>query len=268
MAKKSTNKTNEEEIKTKQAVSITKLMQEHYKWIIAAVPLLSVIILNILKFIEYLTATIYFKYYGLDIELYKYHDQNFLYGLCFSLISFFAYGSLLYCFKQIRVRIKNKEYFNKSNIYNIFVILIFNFVLIVMVSTEANIWIYLISFVAFLFMEYITSKFAFPNDVEKNDEKDFEFKEEFVNLIKNLPFLIILLIFCHWLRIYSSLTLNKEYRIINDSKVIVYSNSEYYLTLDCEIDNNDLIIYKGTQDKIETMNVYNKLKKFNEIKLK
>ena len=69
MAKKSTNKTNEEEIKTKQAVSITKLMQEHYKWIIAAVPLLSVIILNILKFIEYLTATIYFKYYGLDIEL-------------------------------------------------------------------------------------------------------------------------------------------------------------------------------------------------------
>ena len=137
-----------------------------------------------------------------------------------------------------------------------------------MVSTEANIWIYLISFVAFLFMEYITSKFAFPNDVEKNDEKDFEFKEEFVNLIKNLPFLIILLIFCHWLRIYSSLTLNKEYRIINDSKVIVYSNSEYYLTLDCEIDNNDLIIYKGTQDKIETMNVYNKLKKFNEIKLK
>ncbi len=62
--------------------------------------------------------------------------------------------------------------------------------------------------------------------------------------------------------------MNKEYRIINNDKVIVYTTNDYYLILDCEIRNNELIIYKGKQTKINNENVISKLISFDEIKLK
>lgn len=65
-----------------------------------------------------------------------------------------------------------------------------------------------------------------------------------------------------------SLTGVKNYRIINNNKVIVYSNSDYYLTLDCEIEDNKLIMYKGKQNKISTEDVYSELIEFDEVIIK
>ena len=44
--------------------SLTKIIRENYAWIIAILTLGTVIVSNILKFIEYLTSLTYFQYYG------------------------------------------------------------------------------------------------------------------------------------------------------------------------------------------------------------
>ena len=53
-----------------------------------------------------------------------------------------------------------------------------------------------------------------------------------------------------------------------NNKVIVYSTTDYYLTLDCDIDNNELIIYKGSQEKIDNNNIKSQLTKFNKVEIK
>ena len=76
------------------------------------------------------------------------------------------------------------------------------------------------------------------------------------------------LIFIFLLSYGSQVVINKSYRIINDDKVIVYITNDYYLTLDCEIKDNKITIYKGRQTKINNENVVSELINFDEVKLK
>ncbi len=96
----------------------------------------------------------------------------------------------------------------------------------------------------------------------KNDTNDL------LNSLKILPFYLILLIFTFLLSYDSQIVMNKSYRIINDDKVIVYATNDYYLTLDCEIKDNKITIYKGKQTKISNENVVSELINFDEVKLK
>lgn len=61
--------------------------------------------------------------------------------------------------------------------------------------------------------------------------------------------------------------MNKTYRIIDNNKVIVYTTENYYLTLNCEIENNVLVIYQGSQTKIDNKDIESKLIKFKDIKM-
>lgn len=61
--------------------------------------------------------------------------------------------------------------------------------------------------------------------------------------------------------------MNKTYRIVDNDKVIVYTTENYYLTLNCEIENNVLIIYQGSQTKIDNKDIESKLIKFKDIKI-
>ena len=61
--------------------------------------------------------------------------------------------------------------------------------------------------------------------------------------------------------------MNKTYRIVDNDKVIVYATENYYLTLNCEIENNVLIIYQGSQTKIDNKDIESKLIKFKDIKI-
>ena len=50
--------------------------------------------------------------------------------------------------------------------------------------------------------------------------------------------------------------------------MIVYSTNNYYIALDCEINDNQLTIYKGSQEKIENNNIKSQLTKFNKVEIK
>lgn len=250
----------------KKNISITKIIRENYAWFIAIITILGVIILNILRFIEYLTAVFYFKYYEIDIRLYKFFDQGFLYSLCESIIFLFAFFIVIYCFKQIIDNIKNKKHLCKQNIYNLILIIFLNLYLVFSNNIEHSTTSLIISFIIYIIAEIVMSYFIFNSDTEIN--KNFSFKEELINVLKTFPFVIILFISCIAFNTYINLELKNKYRIINDNKAIVYSNNDYYITLDCEIDNNKLIIYKGNQEKINNINVYSKLEKFEKVELK
>ena len=77
--------------KEKEKNSIVNIIKENYGWVIAVITVIGIVILNIFRFLEYLNVLFYFNYYGIDINLYKYYDQNFLYSLCLSIIFIVAF---------------------------------------------------------------------------------------------------------------------------------------------------------------------------------
>ena len=254
--------------KEKEKSSIVNIIKENYGWFIAVITVIGIVILNIFRFVEYINALFYFNYYGIDINLYKYYNQNFLYSLCLSIIFIIAFAFLLYCFKQIVDNIKNKKYICKQNFINILLIILSNMYLVISTGTQQmNLLSYIVSFIIFIITEIILSILVFKKLPVDNNQV-INKKEIIMESFKKLSFFIILLIISIGIRTYSVLALKNNYRVINDEKLIVYSTIEYYITLDCEINNNELVIYKGTQEKTDTENVYSKLNKFNKIIIK
>lgn len=262
VSKKSEKQKTEQE---KGQNSVMKVIQNNYTWIIACLTFFGVIVSNVLKFIEFITSQTYFSYFGIDHNLYNYSDKNFIYKLCLSIIFILAFFSVFYCFKQIKENIKKKKLFKWENLINILLIFISNLYITITTPGQQNLISIIITVVILIILEFIMSLIFFKKEKESTQE---QLKRDLINYIKVLPFIIISLIIIHSSRIYINLTYQKQYKIIGDNKVIVYSTNDYYITLDCNINNNELIIYKGNQEKIENNNVKSQLTKFNKVEMK
>lgn len=245
--------------------SVTKIIRENYAWVIAVLTFLGIIVSNALKFIEFITSKAYFLYFGIDHNLYNYVDKNFIYELCLSIIFILAFFSVFYCFKQIKENIKKRELFKWENLINILLILLLNLYIIITTPGQQNLISIIISVLIIVILEFIMSLIFFKKEKESTRE---QLKRDLINYFKVLPFILIFLIILHSTRIYINLAYQKQYRIINDNKVIVYSTNNYYITLDCEINDNQLTIYKGSQEKIENNNIKTQLTKFNKVEIK
>ncbi len=244
---------------------VLKFMQKNYAWIIAIFSSLSIIVLNIFKFCEYLKGSVYFSYYGIDMNLYKFSDKGFIYQLCLSFLFMLAIFSLLYCFYQIADNIKNQKYI-KSNISNVLIIIISNLVLIFSSSTKQTFMSVLCNFIELAAIETVSSYMIFRN--KKDDQLYAEsLCKGILNDIKKIPFILIILVFVIMFNTQILLMNKTNYRVIDNNKVIVYSNNDYYITLDCLISEKNLTIYKGTQAKINNTDVYSVYKKFDEVSL-
>lgn len=246
---------------------IIEFMQKNYAWIIGIVTVIIVIFSNVLKFIEYITCSVYFSFYGLDINLYKYNDTGFIYSLFLSFLFTLAFMSLLFCFFQLRQNFNNKNYFNKSNFLNLLIIAATNSYILFLLKIKLNIVSFVINFIMLVIFEIISMLIIFRKRKEDKGSNS-SLVEEMLNYIKKLPFLIIILIILYACKTVIELDKKKEYRIIDENKVIVYANNDYYLTLDCEANNDELIIYKGNQEKINNVNVYSKYTKFKKVHIK
>ena len=242
----------------KENKNILDSIKDYSTSIIGVLTFLGLICFNILKFIEYIEAQFYFDYYGLNINLYKYSDQGFIYGLCLSLVFFLAIMSLLFFIKQVIDNVKLKRIVNFVNLRNVIIILLFNCIWVYSMFLEKIISIVL--FCLFIVVEIIITWFIFYC----KEEEDVSFG----NVLKFVPIYILILILCIGVSDVCNLKLKKEYRIISDNKVIVYSNNDYYLTLDCKIEDDKLIMYRGKQNKIDTDDVYSELKKFDVVEIK
>ena len=244
---------------------IFKFMQKNYGWIVAVITGISVVTSFILRFIKYMYSIYYFSYYGLSYELFNSNELGFLYNFGFSILVLLCFGSLMYCYIQL-FNVKKMKTKAKTVLFNIFLVLISNIIVVASTSIKLLSWQSIFNVVLLIVIEivisYIFLKMAKKDKNKENDLNDFK------NSLKILPFYIFLLIFTFLLSYSSEIILNKSYRIINSDKVIAYTTNDYYLVLDCEIKDNKLTIYKGKQAKINNENIVSELINFDEVNLK
>lgn len=244
---------------------IFKFMQKNYGWIVAVITGISVVTSFILRFIKYMYSSFYFSYYGLSYELFNSSELSFLYNFGFSILILLCFLSLMYCYIQL-FNIKKMKVKVKTILFNIFIIIISNIIVVYSINIKYSIWQFILNVVFFVIFEIIMVIVFFrTNEKEKSKKND---TNDLLNCLKVLPFYLILLIFILLLSYGSQTVMNKSYRIINDDKVIVYTTNDYYLTLDCEIKDNKITIYMGKQTKISNENVVSELINFDEVKLK
>lgn len=244
---------------------IFEFLQKNYGWMAAAITGISVSTSFILRFIKYIYSSFYFSYYGISYELFNSDDLGFLYNFGFSILILLCFGSLMYCYIQL-FNVKKMKVKGKTILFNIFLIIISNTIVVYSTNVKYSLWQFILNVILLIATEVIVSIIFWKIDkkekIKKNDVNDFK------NSLKILPFYLFILIFTFLLSYSSEIILNKSYRIINSDKVIVYTTNDYYLTLDCEIKDDKLIIYKGKQTKINNENVESELINFEEVKLK
>ena len=242
---------------------IFKFMQKNYGWIVAVITGISVVTSFILRFIKYMYSIYYFSYYGLSYELFNSNELGFLYNFGFSILVLLCFGSLMYCYIQL-FNIKNMKL--KTILCNIFLILISNIIIVASTNVKYSIWQYILNVIGLIIVEIIASILFFKMD-KKERNKIYE-ENNLPNVLKIIPFYLILLIFSFLTSYGLNIAMNKSYRIIDNDKVIAYATNDYYLTLDCEIKDNKLTIYKGKQAKINNENIVSELINFDEVNLK
>lgn len=247
--------------------TLVELIKNNYTWSIAVITALGIVILNVFKFVEYIIANAYFYYYGLNINLYKYHDQNFLYELCLSVIFVFSFGIILIYYKQLSDNFKNKNYLCKSNLDNILKIIILNIFFVFIENSNNNFISGLVSFVIFVLVEVLISYFLFRKN-KQADINNMSKQKILFDFIRSLPLIFIVIICCLTIKTTLNLSLKNQYRIIDENKAIVYTSNDYYLTLNCEILEDKLVLHKGAQTKINNIGVYSELKEFEEVEIK
>lgn len=244
---------------------IFKFMQKNYGWIVAVITGISVVTSFILRFIKYMYSIYYFSYYSLSYELFNSNELGFLYNFGFSILVLLCFGSLMYCYIQL-FNIKKMKL--KTILCNIFLILISNIIIVIVASTNVkySIWQYILNVIGLIIVEIIASIVFFKMD-KKERNKTYE-ANNLPNVLKIIPFYLILLIFLFLTSYGLNIAMNKSYRIIDNDKVIAYATNDYYLVLDCEIKDNKLTIYKGKQAKINNENIVSELINFDEVNLK
>lgn len=244
---------------------IFKFMQKNYGWIVAAITGISVVTSFILRFIKYIYSNFYFSYYGISYELFNIDELDLLYSFGFSVLFLLCFASLIYCYIQL-FNVKKMKVKVKTILFNIFLIIILNIIVVYSTNIKYSIWQFILNVVFLIIFEIIiVIIFSITNDKEKSKKND---TNDLLNSLKILPFYLILLIFSFLLSYGFQIVMNKSYRIINDDKVIVYTTNDYYLTLDCKIKDNRITIYKGKQTKISNENVVSELINFDEVELK
>lgn len=242
---------------------IFKFMQKNYGWMVAVITGISVATSFILRFIKYMYSIYYFSYYGLSYELFNSNELGFLYNFGFSILVLLCFGSLMYCYIQL-FNIKKMKL--KTILCNIFLILISNIIIVASTNVKYSIWQYILNVIGLIIVEIIASIVFFKMD-KKEEDKTYE-ENNLPNVLKIIPFYLILLIFSFLTSYGLNIAMNKSYRIIDNDKVIAYATNDYYLTLDCEIKDNKLTIYKGKQAKINNENIVSELINFDEVNLK
>ena len=258
------NEKNKEQ--KKEGLSL-KLIKQNYAWVIAVVTAIGVLSINIFKFLEFIMALFYFDFYDLSLGLYKYTDQSIIYMLFICIFIGILFYRVLYSMYLLRKNFKFSIAFFKAYDLELSEIAIFNFLIAGIYGIKYGFLSFILFFVVFVILEFIGSIILFRNK-DFSKLKEINLKYLFLSFLRILPLAACYMIISTALVLNLSLNRVKDYRIINDDKAIVYSNNDYYLTLDCKIEDDKLIMYKGKQNKINTEDVYSELIEFDEVVFK
>ena len=268
-SKKENNINEEQELEVKKIRSILDVLKNNCTWIIGVLTFLGLIMKGMLEFAEYITSEIYFSYYGLNHGLYNYSNKGGIYDLIISIIFALAFISVLACCEQLKEQIKNKNILSRKNFKNIKLIIVSNIYIVLTSSEKKNMIEIPILVIALIIFEMLISG-KFFNEFKNMDKTQIDrdqLRKNFVDYIKLIPYILVFLIFMNTVAIYLNLQYQKEYNIINNNKVTIYTTNDYYLTLDCDINGDEIVIYRGRQEKIDNNNIKTQKIKFNKVKV-
>ena len=241
-------------------------INKYYAMIIALFSAAVVIMSCIFRYIEYLKSEFYFDYYGLNQHLYKYGDQGFMFYLCTGLIFILPIFSSILLFKE---NLKAEKIMSAKGIFNLIVLAIYNFFL---VNIGFRIFLVNIGFdISSRCIQHITIASVTITEASLVAIKPkVTLKQAVYFIIKYIFVIVFAYIAILYLVTSSELKNNKIYNIIENNKAVVYTTNDYYIALDCKIDekNNKLILYKGKQTKILTNDITTEQRIFKKVVLK
>ena len=234
-------------------------MCKNSKWIFPILAAIPVCIAAIFKFVEYIHAQTYSFFYGMDLQLYDFSSKSFSYNLWLSFFMYLPILSILYSMYEIKKCNKDFKKILKRK-KDLLIILVSNIVVSIILIKKFVFLHFIILIVLLFIIEYAAASNLFKEIKEDATIKDF---------LKQLPLYLFILIFLLTGKYFFELLSINDYYIINNSKAVIYTTSDYYVTLDCEIkldnDKKKIIIYKGTQTKIDNTNVNTVLTKFDKV---
>ena len=123
----------------KNTGKILNFLQDNYGWIVAVITGLTVATSFMLRFIKYIYSSYYFNYYGLSYELFNNNELGFLYNFGFSILVLLCFGSLMYCYIQL-FNVKKMKTKAKTVLFNIFLVLISNIIVVASTSIKLLSW--------------------------------------------------------------------------------------------------------------------------------
>lgn len=255
------------EEKTKQPISISSFLKDHWLWIFSTLTFIGVLLSNFIKLIDFIKNKCYFEKYGLNIRFYQYEEKGLLYEAAYSILIFLTIIIAILCIYKIQKR-KDKG----PKIIPIFLYFLILNVLIVVATIRSIVPLtILIGLIVMIPVEYFV--LSIHQKLEKNEDKEFEentndhIKEDLIKSAILLYSGIIVMILAVSICPVIISSFNTEYKMI-DHKAIVYTTKDYYLTLDSEVVGDTLVIYKGTETKISTENIQSKLVQYKKILIK
>lgn len=243
-------------IKKIKMKKILKGIQENYAWIFGSITLSIPLVSSIFKFFEYLRNYIYFGYYGIDMSLYNMSENSLFYYIGNSIFIMFLFSISAFCLTEKNIN-KGKKIIRIiiAGFYNFMIVFYLNFPYL----KNINIPTYFVIILILLSIESFCGNLAFNKKINDKDSGN-----PFINIIFLIGCIIVTILISE----KCTLKNQTEYRIINNEKVIIYSTKDYLVTVDCNLENDEIIIFKGTQEKINNDNVYSKLINVKKSKIK
>ncbi len=251
-----------------------KLLKENIGWItatVAAFVAVSAFLLNICSYIKYSSLS---SYYGTSIEFFTYDYWYYVYTIVLLTLIILAVLAWFFSFNDLFGSLFLKK--SKKYIISNAVIIISSYVMLFLILKlifgiiQSLILTTLIQLFSYAIVNFIYKKFS---DIDKtSNDADYNPYIEAKHYFKKIPFYFIMIIILTVVINMSEYVAEKEYKIVNtenDScQAIVYTTKDYYLTLDCEIEDKKLTLYKGTETKIATDNVKTKQITFDNVHIK
>lgn len=252
-----------------------KLLKENIGWFSATVTAVVASGAFFIQINSYLIYSFLSLNYGLSKEFFSYNylsglSQVLILGFIISLIMVW-YFSCKHLFKNVLFS-KNKKFW-KSDVVVIFAfsIILFGLFYIFKVNVLFSI---IFSIVVQIVLYFIIKLFFFLLRESENNEPDdlnatfIEFKHG----MKIMPIIMLFTIIITGVSSLSQYASQKNYKIVlnkeNSCQAIIYTTKDYYLTLDCAINDKNLTLYRGTETKIATDNVKTKQITFDNVHIK
>lgn len=240
--------------------NIIGFFDKHYVWMFSIFTGFLTFMVFVTKFLSNSLTRTYADYYGLD-EIFLFADTFWYYilvGLILLILHYFIFSGLNSIFKK------------KNILFEIIIVVLANYFSIkLLISFDNGFCISLLSAISISIIEGFF-EFVLVRGETKTD--GYIQTLDNTRLIKSFILLVLVLLFFLFQSFNIILTTNlkslKEYRFIDDNTIVIYSTKEYYILLNCKIQNNEqLTIYKGSQNKIVNDNVQTYLKTFKNVDL-